>query len=243
MGAGAEAEDLFILKEFLGVTTNLPEPEWVKRLRLPNQTEIENEIFSKQEEEKKLRKHIFDVKAQLETCKRWYRLLYDDGGSLESIVKECFEILGALVEKTSKEKDDYRVNVSGFAAGVMEIKGTHNPKFAKGALRQLGGWMDEANADESIVVKGIFIGNSARNDEPTSRGKLFEKNIEDYAVIKDIVILRSMDLFCLSILKQLDLLDVDVFWKEFYESKGAFDMEKYWAKLPIEFQFPKNAET
>jgi hypothetical protein len=75
LGEGAEAEDLFILKEFLGVTTNLPEPEWVKRLRLPNQTKIENEIVLKQEEEKKLKKQISDVKAQLETCKRWYRLL------------------------------------------------------------------------------------------------------------------------------------------------------------------------
>ena len=126
--------------------------------------------------------------------------------------------------QATKEKDDYRVKVSG---------------FAKGALRQLAGWMDEANASESIVVKGVFIGNSARNDEPRLRGKLFEKNIEDYAVIKDIVILRSMDLFCLSILKQLGLLDVAAFWKEFYGCKGAFNVEKYWVMLPVEFQFPK----
>jgi hypothetical protein len=240
LGEGAEAEDLFILKEFLGVMTNLPEPEWVKKLRLPNQTEIENEIVSKHEEKNKLQKQISDVETQLKTCKRWYRLLYDDGGSLESIVKEGFELLGASVEKTSKEKDDYRVKVSGFTEGVMEIKGTHNPKFNIGALRQLAGWMDEANARESIVVKGIFIGNSARNDEPASRGNLFEKNNEEYAVIKDIVILRSMDLFCLSILKQLGLLDIDAFWKELYGCKGAFNVEKYWAALPIEFQFPKS---
>jgi hypothetical protein len=239
----AQTEDLFILKEFLGVTTNLPEPEWVKRLRLPNQAKIESEIVSKQEEEKKLQKQISDVKAQLKACKRWYRLLYDDGESLEVIVKESFELLGASVSKISKEKDDYRIKVSGFAEGVMEIKGTHNPKFNIGALRQLAGWMDEANARESVVVKGIFVGNSARNDEPASRGKLFEKNNENYAVIKDIVILRSMDFFCLSILKQLGLLDVDIFWKEFYSSKGAFNIEKYWAALPTEFQFPKNEES
>jgi hypothetical protein len=167
-------------------------------------------------------------------------LLYDDGGSLETIVKEAFELLGASVVKTSKEKDDYRVKVSGFADGVMEVKGTHNPKFSIGALRQLAGWMDETNARESIVVKGIFIGNSARNDEPVSRGKLFEKNNEDYAVIKDIVILRSLDLFCLSILKQLGSLDLEAFWKEFYVCKGTFNIEKYWAALPIEFQFPKS---
>jgi hypothetical protein len=240
LGEGAEAEDLFIIKEFLGVTTNLPAPEWVKKLHLPNQTNIENEIVSKHEEAKKLQKQISDVEAQHEVCKRWYRLLYDDGGSLEAIVKESFELLGASVAKATKEKDDYRVKVSGFSEGVMEIKGTHNPKFSIGALRQLAGWMDEVIAHESIVVKGIFVGNSARNDEPRSRDKLFEKNNENYAIIKDIVILRSMDLFCLSILKQLGLLDVDAFWKEFYGCKGALPVEKYWATVPAAFQFPNN---
>jgi hypothetical protein len=46
---------------------------------------------------------------------------------------------------------------------------------------------------EGISVKGIFVGNAGRKDAPQAREQLlFEKNNEDYARIKDIVILRSL---------------------------------------------------
>ena len=121
----------------------------------------------------------------------------------------------------------------------MEVKGTHNPKFSIGALCQLGGWMDEANADENIQVKGIFVGNAARNDTPQIRGKLFEKNNENYALIKEIVIVRSMDLYCLTVLKLLDKLDVAGFLKELYACKGSFDAGKYWEMMHEEYRLPQ----
>lgn len=242
LGKGAGAEDLFILKEFFGITTNLPEPNWVRARKVPGQAGIEAEIQSSREMLNRVQEAIRDGENRLAACKRWHRLLYDDGNSLESIAREAFELLGASVAKTSKEKDDYRVNVSGFLEGVMEVKGTHNPQFSKGALRQLAGWMDEAVAEKNVSVKGIFVGNAARNDEPQTRGKLFEKNNEDYAILKEIVILRTMDLFCLSVLKRLNLLVVDAFWNEFFACKGSFDAAKYWALLPEEFQISQPAQ-
>jgi hypothetical protein len=215
--------------------TNLPEPKWVKGLALPEQKTLNDEVLSKHEELIRVQKELAAAEVRLETYKRWYRLLYDDGQSLEEIIKEGLELLGAFVVKTSREKDDYRLKVRGFVDGVVEIKGTHNMKFSIGALRQLAGWMDEANASDHIAVKGVFIGNSARNDELSSRGKLFETNCEDYANIKDIVIVRSMDIFCLVILKQLDLLKVGVFWEELFACKGILDAGKYWKLLPGEF--------
>lgn len=240
LGKGAAAEDILILNEFFGITTHLPEPNWVRERKVPGQSAIETEIQSGRETLKRLQSAIRDGEDRLLACKRWHRLLYDDGNSLEAIVSEAFELLGASVVKTSKVKDDFRVRVSGFSEGVMEVKGTHNPQFSKGALRQLAGWMDEAVAENNFTVKGIFVGNAARNDEPQTRGKLFEKNNEDYAVIKGMVIVRSMDLFCLSILKQLGLFDAVAFWKEFYECKGALDATKYWELLPKEFQISKS---
>jgi len=236
LGEGSDAEDAFILREFFEIAANLPEPDWVQSLLLPGQAEVEKEITTKRDEMVQIERAISEARAQLLACKRWYRLLYDDGNSLEAIVKESFELLGASVIKKSKEKDDYRINLSGFPKSVMEVKGTHNPQFSKGALRQLAGWMDEANALENIVVKGIFLGNSGRNHELQNRGNLFEKNNEHYAIIKDIVIVRSMDLFCLVVLKQLGLLDVAALWKEFYGCKGRLDCSKYWAALPTEYQ-------
>jgi len=237
-GKDPETEDTFVFRRFFGITADVPEPKWVQTLCVPGQAEIQKQIAASHGALAEIHKRIAADEDRLDACKRWYRLLYDDGGSLEIIVKESFELLDASVTKTSKVKDDYRVKVPGFVEGVMEVKGTHNAQFAKGALRQLAGWMDEAIAQDNIPVKGIFVGNSARNDEPQSRGKLFEKNNEDYAVVKEIVIVRSMDLFCLSILKQLDLLDTATFWREFYGCKGSLDATKYWERLPKDFQIP-----
>jgi hypothetical protein len=98
--------------------------------------------------------------------------------------------------------------------------------------------MDEVNASERISVKGILVGNGGRNDEPQNRGKLFEPNCEGYAQTKDIVILRSMDLFCLVVLKQLDRLDAKGLWKGIFDCRGSFDAAPYLRLLPREFQFP-----
>ena len=233
---GTDIDDLFVLQQCFGIAATLSEPQWVSALKVPEQTEIEDSIGEKRRERIKIDTELGAEEQRLQACKRWYRLLYDDGHSLEAIVKESFELLGASVSKTSNEKDDYRIKMSPYSDAVMEVKGTRNAKFGIGALRQLAGWMDEANARENITVKGIFIGNGARTVEPQTRRKLFEKNSEDYAIIKEMVVLRSMDLFCLTILRLLNLLDVTKLWKEFYECKGSFDATRHWAMLPPKFQ-------
>jgi hypothetical protein len=237
-GRGTEAKDNFILREVLGIATALPEPAWVAKLRVPGHAEIETRIAEKQEAVRRLQQEFAAAETSLKDCKRWFRLLYDDGDSLEAIVKESFEVLGAQAEKKSKEKEDYRVRVPGYPLAVMEVKGTHNPKFKIPALRELAHWMDEVNASERISVKGILVGNGGRNDEPQNRGKLFEPNCEGYAQTKDIVILRSMDLFCLVVLKQLDRLDAKGLWKGIFDCRGSFDAAPYLRLLPREFQFP-----
>ena len=99
--------------------------------------------------------------------------------------------------------------------------------------------MDEATANECIPVKGIFVGNASRNDEPQTH-TFFEKNAENYATLKDIVILRAMDLFCLTVLRDLQSLDPgDQFWKEFFGCKGSFDGTKFWNALPEELRLPR----
>ncbi len=239
---GTDIDDLFVLQQCFGIATTLAEPQWVSALKVPEQTEIEDSIGEKRRERTEIDTEIVAKEQRLQACKRWYRLLYDDGHSLEAIVKESFELLGASVSKISNEKDDYRIKIRPYPEAVMEVKGTHNAKFGIGALRQLAGWMDEANARENITVKGIFIGNGGRTVEPQTRGKLFEKNSEDYAVIKEVVVLRSMDLFCLTILKLLTLLDVTKLWKEFYECKGSFDTTRHWAMLPPKFPLQATAK-
>jgi hypothetical protein len=230
-----EDEDLIVIRDFLGIPSSLPAPRWVERFELPGQKEIQNLIRKREAEAKNLEIEIEETKLRLSAAKKWYRLLFEDGEGLEKIVKDALEELGANVAEVSKEKHDFRVTAPGLPGAVMEIKGTHNTQFSKGALRQLSGWMDEVNFAENVEVKGIFLGNSARKEEPKQRGRLFDQNIEKFAAVKGIVILRSMDLFCLVVLKQLNRLDTSMFWKDFWSCKGEFDAKDFWSRLPEPF--------
>ena len=133
------------------------------------------------------------------------------------------------------------MNVTGQIEGVIEVKGTHNPKFKVGVLRQLTGWVDEVDANEQIPVKGIFVGNASRSAEPQTRDSLFEPNSEKYAQTKGFVILRSMDLFCLVLLKQVSTLDLDEMWKRIYACQGSFDANDYWQRLAPVFGMGKTS--
>jgi hypothetical protein len=135
-GNGTENEDTFLLRNWLKLPIALPPPQWVSRLRLPAEPEIIELIAERQKTAIAIQAEIEAEEKRLETCRRWYRLLYKDGEELEAIVKEAFEKLDAKVRKVSVEKDDYRMVVAGFPEEVvMEVKGTHNRKFGKGPLR------------------------------------------------------------------------------------------------------------
>lgn len=238
-GNGPEMEDYFIVKHFFGIATAIEEPHWVSRLKIPGQTKLENQLNDKKERIEALKNEVKVEEGQLVQLKRWYQLLYDDGDTLEAIVKEGLELLGAKVTKPSREKADYFIDVPDHPKGVMEVKGTHKPKFGIGALGQLSRWMDEAILKEQAMVKGIFVGNAGRKEEPQNRKLLFENNGEEFADLKGVVILRAMDLFCLVVLKNLNLLNTVEFWNEFFNCKGTFDAAKFWNLLPQEFRLPE----
>jgi len=234
-GRGYEADDIFVLREWLDVYSTVPPPKWVDSLTLPMQPELEKRIEAKTKEWEALRLDIETDQSALEDHKRWYRLLFDDGFGLEEIVKEAFGALGATVEKMSKEKDDYRLTVQGYPTALMEVKGTHNAKFPIGVLRQLSGWIDEAESAAGISFKGIFVGNADRNEPPAVRGPLFESNGESFARIKQFTVLRTTDLYCLRMLAELQLLDNQKLWSELFGCSGSFNASAYWKQLPEQY--------
>jgi hypothetical protein len=59
---------------------------------------------------------------------------------------------------------------------------------------------------------------------------------------KEIVILRAMDLFCLTVLRQLSLVDAPQFWDQFLNCRGSFDASKFWNALPEQFRLPVHSE-
>jgi hypothetical protein len=242
-GCGAESDNAFVLNEWYRIATSVSEPNWVSTLLLPLEEEIRGEIRQKLKTLEQLQGTIAEDELKLADSRKWYRLLFDDGFTLEAITKDALELLGAKVTKPSPNKDDFRVVVSGQPEAVVEVKGTHNKGFSVGALRQLAAWMDEVNATEQKVVKGIFIGNAARNDPPKDRGTIFEEGNNSYAKIKNIVIIRAMDIYCLCVLRIMGDLDLNAFWTGLFGCQGSFNCGAYWERLPDKFALIRDSKS
>ncbi len=165
LGTTSEVDENYVLQHFLQFRTDSPPPAWCQEFVVPEQAEIEARIAEARRAQETIQAQIVASEQELAHSKRWLRLLYAQGSSLEEIVKEALEQLRVTVQKTSKEKDDYRVEIGSYPMGVIEVKGTHNTKVNVGALRQLANWMDEAVAEKGEHVKGIFVGN-AREKKP-----------------------------------------------------------------------------
>src|SRR5213079_222631 len=66
---------------------------------------------------------------------------------------------------------------------------------------------DQAMAEKLADVKGIFIGDALRESEPVGRGEMFDANIIAFAELKKMVLLRSMDLYCIVVLELVQQLE------------------------------------
>ena len=96
----------------------------------------------------------------------------------------------------------------------------------------------EALASEQLTeIKGIFVGNAARESDPRTRKEaIFDQNNLDYAVFKKMVVLRSMDLYCLALLAIARPGTLKDFWDDLFSAAGGFTAGKYWAAVPQEFK-------
>jgi hypothetical protein len=87
------------------------------------------------------------------------------------------------------------------------------------------------------MLKAFSSGMPARKNPPKERPtKLFEANNERFAVLRNITILRSIDLYCITLLRLLGKLDASGFWQRCFSTNGSFDAEEYWKVLPDEYQ-------
>jgi hypothetical protein len=236
MGTTPEAESNYVLEKFLGLRVGAEAPSWAKTLAVPGQMQLNKLLLETRAEITNLIEQLKAQQNQLAEIGRWQRLLFDDGFGLEEIVKESFELLGAKVVKKAPEKDDYRLEVACHSPCVLEVKGTRKDQFLRRDLRQLSDWIDQATSEELVAVKGAFVGNASREKEPSCRGSMFDSNNIAYAKLKQMVLLRSVDLYCVVLLMLLRTLNVAEFWEKFFACAGEFDAAEFWDALPQEFR-------
>src|SRR5206468_10175324 len=130
----------------------------------------------------------------------------------------------------------HRMIVAEHGSFVLEVKGTRGDQFSRKDLRQLTEWMDDAVSSDLAEVKGAFVGNAARDKVPTDRGEMFDDNNLQYAKLKRMVLLRSVDFYWIVLLELLGRLDSQMFWSDFFMTVGYFNAVEYVDDVPAEFR-------
>jgi hypothetical protein len=177
-------------------------PQWDKEIAVPGLTELETDLLTKQEEQKKIAEAISSVEIKINDKIKLRRLLWAEGIKvLEQAVKEAFIILGfGEIRKIRADNlEDWVIDfkyLQKYKHAVLEIKASEK-RTSLGDLTQCNKWVEDYML-ENTNVKGVFVPNQYRlEDIRTSYKKRdeFAPNELTYAKSREICILPTNSLF------------------------------------------------
>ena len=169
-----------ILEDFFGIkTSEMPEPDWIREMRVPGEEQIEKRIEKSVNKIKIEKKEIEKSKREMQSITRFRKLLYTEDEELEQIVRATFRELGAkVIEPKEKNKEDGWIETK-FGKAVLEIK-----KAAKSAnrahTRQLDNWVGNCIANGK-KCKGILVMNHYGDKPLKERKEPFPSDVRDHA--------------------------------------------------------------
>lgn len=174
------------------------EPAWITEIKVPEEDQLLTEVS-------RLRHEAQEVEDSLDEKRRYKRLLYEDGMTLQDLCGEAFELLGATV-KISVVSDEFILEVDGEEV-LVEVKG-HSKSVLLRDLSQLikdvGNHIDETKQD----IHGLLVGNAWRLDDPSERNTkckpVFPDNVVRTAKNHGVGLLSTTELFqaCCRVLEQ-----------------------------------------
>jgi len=134
-------------------------------------------IMSKAEVD--LLESMSQIEGKLGKYNRYRALLWETGENLQNLVVSAFKELGIDVAKLPKESHaDLEITLDKNLTGVCEVKGLMGEANIQD-LRQLLDYFVEQRDIERRNVKGIFIVNHYRNEEPSKREKPVTREASD----------------------------------------------------------------
>ncbi len=220
-----------ILACICGIEADLPEPEWLSEFSAPGQNAVDAEITQIEGELQTQLEQLDRAHHQQAERRKCLRLLYEREYGLEPVVRDTLRGLGAHVEDpTEKNKEDgwVVVKVGNITyEGVLEIKSTRSDSFGEDGRKQLLDWIDRGRTLREKKYKGIFIGNSAVDKPLTERPWAFGDSWTKAAELSGICAMKTEDLYVIHLLKARGLVELDIFWKDIFETNGVFDLRRY----------------
>jgi len=226
---------LLVLKDIFGIEMKLPEPEWLEQYSAPGQYEIDLKIKKIETKTKELSNQLEEELIKRGNVRRCLKLLYDTKHSLEPIVREILQVLGAQLEEpkeNNKEDGWVKVNIEGkIYEGVLEIKSTKSEQFGEEGIKQLLNWINRGIRLRKKKYKGIFIGNNAINISPDKRANAFSDGWVKSAELSNICAIKSEDLYNIYLINSQNNINLNLFWEELFNTNGIFNMKSFLNKI------------
>lgn len=121
-------------------------------------------------QELSLIKTLNEINRKLGKYAKFKQLYWQSGDNLNALVTSAFEELGFAITRLPKETHaDFEVKIDENLTGVCEVKGLLGNATIQD-LRQLLEYYTDQRDIEKRNVKGIFVVNHYRTQEPDSRG-------------------------------------------------------------------------
>lgn len=224
-----------VLSDVYDISFETSEPEWVDEVKAFGQNDIDLDIKAISDEITSKAELLEIKRGELARCRKYIKLIYEKEFPLEPIVRDVIKELGAIVrEPVEKNKEDGWLTVESNGEtyeGVMEIKSTRKDTFDEGGRKQLVDWVDRGRIIESKDYKGIFIGNSAIEKPLSERPSPYSSSWLKATELSRFCVIESSHLYLIYILYKHGLIEISEFWKEVFNTNGAFDMKDYKEKL------------
>lgn len=219
------------LSTICGIESDLPEPAWLANFSVPGQKRIDDDITRINAELQTTFDQLNKAHSERGKCRECLKLLYEREYALEPVVRDILRGFGAHVEDPEdKGKEDGWIVVNAgdrTYEGVLEVKSTRADEFGEAGRKQLLDWIDRGRTLREKNYKGIFVGNSAVDKHLRERPWAFSDNWTKAAKLSGICALKTEDLYVVHLLKARDVINMDDFWQNLFETNGVLDMKKY----------------
>ena len=156
--------------EVLGLDHSTPEPEWCKRVDIPETRAIAQKIGLLKKEAAEKSERIRALEEDFANKRSLAKLLYATGVELEGAVLAAFKALGLDAKPGEPGREDLVLapSVDASCTCYVEVKGVEN-KIKRDDLRQLAEWVN-GGWSKDIGAKGILVANMHRlSDIRTSK--------------------------------------------------------------------------
>jgi hypothetical protein len=170
-------------------------PEWLNGIKLLQENELVSEIVQIDAEIQERVERKNELSEEVRKFQKPKSILFETGKPLEKAVSLVFEELGLpLMKPQNSAIEDRYFDVEGVRI-YIEIRGKEKENFLEKDLNQLIQRIADQQTHPTYPLRGIFVFNHQRLQDPSARTNSFEQNITKKAEAFGICLLDTVTLF------------------------------------------------